>query len=571
MAFYKTVESDVLVVGSGAAGFGASIKAKNFAENVVLVDKSYPGRSGCSPLAAGIWTIKFPEDDFEMWTKEIVEMGEYLNDQEWVKTFLERIYPLSLELDKWGEQYGKRIFEKEGEGNFIRRKSRGHLKTSHCLINSIPMIDTMKRKAEEKGVSFVERTTITDLVTSGDRVVGAIGFSSRTGDVYLFKTKALVVAAGKTDFGKLQIIKNLNGELTAAAYKVGAELSNLEMSLGNSGARDFRVHGKNLIVGVGGRFINQRGEEFMWEYDPVLGNRANMQTLCIAFASEVKDGRGPIYLDMSKTSPEDQQLMRKILPHSFKTWDRSGLNFFKDKIPWIVWPLFGNVGGIKVNTRCESNLPGLYAAGDAAGQPHHGTYSIGGLMISYAYLSGCIAGENAAQYANSIKDIGWGRANLDKQVEQAINNFVASLDRSNGIRPCQVIRKIQEILVPWPVSFIRSEERLRKALTEILQIRKEDIPSMRAADLHELVEVQGAKSLGLMAELFLRVALFRKESRGHHYREDYPYTDNRNWLKWVIVRHKDGMPEIRAEDVPTPYLRPVESLAIPPGVKKGGK
>lgn len=91
---------------------------------------------------------------------------------------------------------------------------------------------------------------------------------------------------------------------------------------------------------------------------------------------------------------------------------------------------------------------------------------------------------------------------------------------------------------------------------------------MKAVALHALGKAQEAKSFALIAELTLRSALFRKESRGYQYREDYPYTDNRNWLKWVMIKQKDGQPKVWAEDVPTPYVRPSDPIAIPPGVKK---
>ena len=572
MAIYKTMECDVLVIGSGGAGFCAAIKARDSAERVILVEKAHHGRSGCSPFAAGIWTIKFPEDNTEAYMREIIEWGEYLSDQEWVKTFLDLIYPVSMELEEWAQKYGKAVFEKDGQGNFIRRQSRGHLNTTHCVFNSFPMIDTVKRKAKEKGVTFVERTMVTDLVTSGDRVVGAVGLNYRTGDVYLFKAKAVIVAAGKIDFSKVfMATKNLSGELVAASYRAGAELFNLEMSGSNTCARDFYIHGLNLIVGSGGRFLNGRGEEFMWEYDPVLGNRATLQPLTIAMCHEVKEGRGPIFLDMSRVSASDKELMRKILPHSFKTWERSGMDFFKDQVPWIPVPLMGYIGGVKVNTRCESSLSGLYVAGDASGQPHHGAYSIGGLAVTYAYLSGWIAGQQAAQAVAGVDDPAWDKAHLDEQVRDVMKGYTEPFDRRQGVDPRDVLWKIQEILVPYSMSYVRTGERLTKALGEIERIRAEEIPSMKAVEVRDLVKVQEVRSLGLMAELLLRSALVRKESRGFHFREDYPYTDNRNWLKWVMVKQAEGKPEVWTRDVPTPYLAPKDPIAIPYGVKRGGQ
>ena len=567
MAIYKTVECDVLVVGGAACGCGAAINARDFAQRVVLVDKGKVGRSGVSPFAAGIWTVRLPEDDADVWMKEVLRYGEYLNDQEWVKIWLDRIYPTTMELDKWGEEYGIKVFEKDDKGNFVRIKARAHLDTMCSLINAIPMMDVLTRKAREKGVEFIERTIVTNLVMSDGRVVGAVGFNYRTGDIYLFKAKAVIAAAGKHYFGGLFMgTMNLSGDLIAAAYGVGAEIFKLEMCISNCCARDFATHGMNLIVSSGGRFLNQRGEEFLWEYDPVLGNRSGLPTLSIAFANEVKEGRGPIYLDMSRATPEDQQRMRKLLPETFETLDKADIDFFKDKIPWI--PDLEGGGGVHVNTRCESSVPGLYAAGDNAGQPQTGTTTIGATHLCSAYMSGCIAGQNAGKHASTVKDPVLGEADLDKQVQKAIAEFTAPLDRSGGIEPRQVIRKIQGTIMPWPVAYIKNRERLTKAIAEIEQIRHEDIPAMKAADLRALAKAQEAKSFGLIAELMLRSALFRQESRGYQYREDYPYTDNRNWLKWVMIKKEAEKPEVWAKDVPTPYFRPGDPITVPPGVRK---
>ena len=567
MTIHKAIECDLLVIGGGAAGCGAAIKARDLAERVVLVDKGKVGRSGLSPYVAGVWDLKFPEDDTDVWVREIIQHGEYLSDQEWTKIWVENIYSASMELDEWGKQYRMRIFEKDDKGNFIRRKARSHVHTSTCLVNAIPMMDTLRKKAQEKGVVFIERTVITDLLICNGRVVGATGFNYRTGDIYLFKAKAVVAAGGRHSFGRVFLMEqNLAGDLIAEAYVAGAVMYKFDMVVSNTCARDFGTHGMNLIVASGGRFLNAKGEEFAWNYEPEVGNRAKLSILTIAFCNEVKEGRGPIYLDMSRASPEDIQIMRKLLPESFATWDRSGIDFSKDKIPWI--PAMCGGGGMRINTRCETSLPGLYAAGDDTGRPQAGTTTIGGGNIPFAFLSGLMAGHNAAESVTRIKDVGWDKAELDAQVQRAINIFTAPLDRQEGIQPEQVIQNVQRVIVPWPVGYIKNEKRLRKALAEIERIRHEEIPSMKCVDFHGLVKAKQANSLGIIAELTLKSALFRKESRGYHYREDYPYTDNENWLKWIMVKKENGEARVWGEDVPTPYISPSEPMSIPPGVKR---
>ncbi len=468
-------------------------------------------------------------------------------------------------------EYGLHIFEKDHEGNFVTRKSRGHLNTRHCLINSIPLMDTLRKKARKLGIELFERTMVNELVIDDGLAVGALGFNYRKGEISSFKSKAIVAAAGGGSFrGTFLATKNLSGDILAAAYRAGAVLKGFENTVSNTVARDFSIHGLNLIVGSGGRFLNAKGEEFMWQYHPTLGNRARQQDLVIAFCQEAKEGRGPIYLDMSAASSQDQELMRKILPHSFRTWDRSGLDFFKDKISWV--PAFEGTmtvgGGIHIDRGCRSNIHGLFAAGDATNLPHHGTYSVGGLCISFAYLSGCLAGANAASFTIQNDYKNWAGAVVKQQTHDYINGLLFHLDKAEGISTDQVIRDIQDVIIPWGVGYIRSEGRLLEALGKIEQIRDEKIPQLKALDLHDLVKVQEAKSLVLQAELIVRSALMRKESRGFHFREDYPYTDNKNWLKWIFIQKKDGKPYLWTDNVPTPYYAPSEHFSIPPGLKR---
>ena len=557
MPIYKTIECDVLVIGGGVGGLGAAIKAKDYTEKVVLVDKAIVGRGGSSPFVNYMWLTKFPEEDSEVYMREIIEKGEFLCDQEWVKIYLDMVHPLSMELEQWGRQYGEQVFEKDDKGNYLHRQLVGNINTWANVYNPIPALDTLKKEAKKRGVNFVERTIVTDLAICDDSVVGVIGFNYRTGDVYLFKAKAVVTAAGMHYFGKRGVSSSNNGELITAAYEAGAVLYKLEMTHSVPIPRDYASEElMHSVLSGGGRYVNAKGEEFIDEY-LTEGVPARLQDLSIAFANEVKQSGGSIYADVSQASPEDRQFHKTIL---------SSNDFVSAKVPWI--PNLAGGGGVRINTSCESSLPGLYAVGDNSGRPPVGTYNVNGIMISYAYVSGCIAGENAARYANGIQTTIWDKVGLDRQVNRRIKELTARMDRSEGLRPHEIVYTIQKIISPWPVSLIRSEKRLLMALSEIQRVRQEKTSCVKAKDLHELVRAHEATSLVILAEITLRSALFRQESRGFHFREDYPYTDNHNWLKNVMVKLGNGSPRVWAEDVPTPYIQPDETVAVPPGVKK---
>ncbi|KKM09811.1 hypothetical protein SY88_16575 [Clostridiales bacterium PH28_bin88] len=560
------LDTDVLVIGGGAAGCFAAVKAAAQGARVILADKGRVGRSGCSPFAAGAINICLPEDDPEAWLEEIVVRGEYLNDQEWVRLQLEKAYPLAMELQAWGKERGLVILEEDQQGRLRRRKARGNINTLTAMINALPMMDTLRRKAREKQVSMVERVMVTHLVKDGERVAGAVGIGTRTGELFLFRAGAVVLTAGGCGF-KAYFIghQNLTGEGQLMAYRAGAKLRNLDQAMSNTTARDFDIHGLSLMVGSGGRFINAAGEEFMYRYDPQLGSRARLTRLVIGMAMEVEAGRGPIYLDLSPVGSEDRALLQKLLPEGFRAFARLGLDPFSRPVEWM--PAFEGTlvhgGGIHIDTRCATGLPGLYAAGDATCSPVHGTWSITGLNLTFAFLSGAIAGEQAAGEALAAGQPPGGGEDLPRQVEIAARELTAPLRRSGGVEPDQVVSDLLGALIPYPVAYLRSEEALTVALQQVERVRDHCLSMLTARDAHGLVKVFEVRSMICLAELVLRSVLFRQESRGFVFRKDFPLTDNVHWLKWVMVGKGERGPEVEAVEFPTPYLPPPREVYSP--------
>ena len=557
--------ADVLVIGGGMAGLWAAVRASDLSKKVLVVDKGKIGRSGCAAFAAGIYFLPLPGDDRPLWMREIVENGCFYNDQEWLSLLMDEVYDLSLEMDRRGREYGLIIFERDSRGEFLRRKSRANFHTMHAVINALPMMDTLKRMVLDKGARFVERTMIHDLLVDEGRIKGAVGFNPRTADIHIFKANTVILAAGGTAF-KAAFLghKNLTGDLQAAAFRSGVIFQNMENILSNTSARDYDVAGLSLYVGSGGRFINGLGEEFMESYHPTLGSRAPLQYLVLAMCREVKEGRGPIFLDMSKTNPSDKELLKKILPEAFRIWDRSRYRFFEDKIPWAP-ALPGTIssgGGTRINLHCETNIPGLYATGDVTPVPPHGAYSVGGVNLAFAALSGFKAADRASGFASH----GVGR--LPKEmVDESIDRLTLPLRRNDGIDPNQVIGQVQSIMTSMGTSYLKSESSLNEALTRLLEVKEEMLPKVKARDPHYLTTALEAENLVTLAEVMIRASLFRKESRGFHFREDFPVTDNRSWLKWVLAQ-KDGKEmKLWTVPIPTPVVQPSCETMTPPGVK----
>ncbi|MCL5962125.1 MAG: FAD-dependent oxidoreductase [Chloroflexi bacterium] len=572
----QTIDCDVLIVGGGLAGCLAAVAAKETLgadSRVVIVDKSKISRSGQSTFAAGIFTAFDPEeDDLQQWMEEIVHAGEYLNDQLWCKQLFDNQLRVANSIDGWGTSYGKTVFLRDENGRFKRRRSRGHIHTRHNMINSLPMMETMRRKMAQEGVNILDRVMVTDLVGDECGVQGALGFGYRDADTYLFKSKTTIVAASGCCFRSVYIgHRNLTGDLQAAAVDVGARFVGMEQFYSNTVAKNYDIHGLNLYVGVGGKFLNGLGEEFMWQYNPILGSRARLQDLVISFCREVEEGRGPIYLDATSASQADRALCRAILPETFKVWDRAGIVPFEQKVEWI--PAFrgtaGAGGGLKVNLKCETNVPRLYAAGDICWMGPQGVYTFGGINISYTGVSGDLAGRHAAAFAQADRGPGEiSRARL-KEILQRRLSPVSNL---HGYSSEEVVSQIQSAIIPYRVAYLKTPAAIAEAQQRLEEIEAEMIPQLTANSAHELVKANEARSMVKVGKMMLAASLAREESRGFHHRIDFPLTDNEKWLKWVIVkRNERGGIDVTTEPVDPVFVKPKESKSLPPGTPIAGK
>ncbi len=562
------LETDVLVLGGGFAGLWAAIGASDTAERVLLVDKAKVTKSGCSSFLAGVTLACFPDDDQDVWLREMVEGSDYLLDQEWVKQYLTESYERVVDLDRWAQEYNISVFEKDAEGQFMRKRSRAHISTYHIVVNAQPYMQVLKRRAVQRGVKIVDRVMAFDLVIDDGKVAGALGFNYRTGEFYLLKARTVILAAGGATFKGIFIgHKNLTGDMVAAAFRLGAPLKAMEQSTSNTCAVEYDIHGMNLMVNIGGQFVNAQGERFMRKYEPKLGNRAKTPALLRGICLEIMAGRAPIYLDATSATPEDRALCRKILPETFKIYDQIGYSPLDRPFPWGPAPYgyIGSGGGLAIDARCETSIPGLYAAGDAAFRACAVAGGPSGKASGFAIVSGYRAGRHAAQYAQNAQPGDWTRLGVRQTIPAQIDAFLAPLLRTKGVCADDVILRLQETLFNCPTYYIRSGPRLQAALGTVLELKEERVPALRARDYHDLVKANEAKNLVLIAEALLRSALYRQESRGWHYREDFPRIDNRDWLKHVLVRLEDGNMRLFTEDISTPYIRPTEEYSIPMG------
>lgn len=548
-------ECDVLVVGGGLAGCWAAIRAKDFADRVLLVDKSKVSRSGASTFAAGTMLCPLPEDDLGPWLKEIVEGGEYLNDQEWVELMLREQVDRIQDLQSWGAP-----FEKDERGNLVRAAGRGETACRDLVFHGKKFMELMRNQVLQRAIPVVERVMITHLLTADgkyptrSRIVGALGFNTRSGEPNIFKARAVVVATGATAYKNYYYCYNLTGDGVAQGFRAGAEVTNMEFHVGYNWCfeRKYLVCGLNLWQGSGMIIINAQGERFMTKYFPELKEKANADHIRLAFAKEGLEGRGPVYSDMTHLSPETIEQFRRALPIPMRALDRAGVDFRKQK--WVFdLPsslCSGLSTGLSTNLYCETNLPGLYATGRAGG--NLGTAIVGGGPLALCCVGGYRAGEYASKYALDSPPV-----EIDhEQVWSLQREVFMPLQVKGGITADGLGEKLEALTTPAGVSLFRHASRLKKALAALGDL-KELLPQVAASDFHELVKASEVKSYTLCLELALRAMVERQESRGGHLREDFPYRDDINWLKWVVMRQNDDGIAVRRVPIPM-YRYPVK-------------
>ena len=309
----------------------------------------------------------------------------------------------------------------------------------------------------------------------------------------------------------------------------------------------------NVSQGLGAKFVNALGEDFTAKYDPEYASHGNLWRISASMALEVHFGRGPLYFDYSSYTPKDWELFERTLPLMYRSYEQAGYvdknrKVIQGKLSWVS-ALIGNVGfggGLYIDIDGKTTLDGLYAAGDASYGPTSGVEGFCAYAMPAASTTGAAVGEASAKYARTV-----GEPEVDeKEIEAVVARLSEPMNHPQGVDPSHVVIAVQEALFPYDVYILRTEEKMLAALERIREIKKYDVPRLRALDAHGLRFALEARNMVLSAEVMLTAALYRKESRGSHLRLDYPEIDNENWLKWILVEQKDNELCLSTKDIP---------------------
>lgn len=538
--------ADVLVLGGGMAGCMGAVAAAMAGRSVVLVDKAWVGGSGESCFAAGdILYFDPEEDDLHEWLERWNRNGNGMFDPEWMEWYAKSSTEIINMMNEWGMD-----FEKDANGRFKRKPGRGH---NHAVVfPGFKMMRKLRARLEKLGVTIVDRVQVTDLLTNNGQVVGATGFNVRTGQFHTFHARNTILSTGSCSFkGQYHGQDMESGEGNTMALQVGAEFTNMEFSnCYNSTAKDFDICGMSRFQRLGGRFTNALGEAFMDRYDPVNKDGALLHILVRAMTTEVREGRGPIYFNLKNMKEEDRELSYRIVPTFFAACKSCGIDPFKDSVEWIPGFMGSTSSGSGLTLKsfaCDTTVPRLFAAGDMANQGLliGSIAGAGAVHLGWATISGFRAGEGAARACEGAELLPVDEA----QVESIREKTFAKLGHEGHLSIADAIYRIQSCVIPAKYNIIRCGEDLREALAALDQIEKDIEKEIIVRDTHELMLYHELRGMLTTARLTFTSALERRESRGSHYRTDYPDMD-KEWNVWLKSKLKDGKIEITREPVP---------------------
>ncbi|MFC2056683.1 FAD-dependent oxidoreductase [Chloroflexota bacterium] len=542
----EVVETDVLIIGGGIAGLTAAIKANQTRPevSVLVVDKATPGYAGQGPRTGGYSSV-VPEELVEDWLKRMVGMGGYLNDQELTYTFGKEISKIHRELADLGAPY---IRDEKGELLMEQLNAKNPV-SPYCAIWEVPpeFMQFLKGKARSEGTRILKRTMLVSLLTEGERVVGAVGFSIDSGQFYILKAKATILANGGCMYRYRSWFRNNNGIGASMAYNVGAEMRNAEFActvgcvtqVGLMGAHHSYQDVENAL-----------GENIGERYGITPVERWNYHIMFPLVWKEIQEGRGPI---SSIQSVPEQTRTGGSPKRVQEFWPR-----IREKLGQthgtrveMVLAQSNRQGPIRVDSHFRATIPGLWAVGGTSfgGSGYFGAQSpgmaAGGFGIGFAQFSGYRSGLDAAEFASEAAATKIDSAEVSKLKKQ----IYAPLERKQGFDPNDAIYQVQETIEPVKYNVYKSEERMQEALAKVEEV-KEKLPTLWAKDLHDLVKAHESASMALCAEMTYRPALMRRESRSTFLREDYPERDDQNWLKWIILQKEKEEMKLRTEPVP---------------------
>ena len=558
---------DIVVIGGGAAGALAAIRARQFGMTVALITKESALVGGATIMAgAGTSVMKETDDSSDIFFNDIIESGQNINNKKLVRIIADNCTKGLFDLENCDFLLDRSDFmhndarslphyNKKGEGHSFSRSyldRREALGICHGIAKSV-----MRNEVD----SFTETVAVKLLAKDGS-VYGVVAYCMLDGQYLFIDCKAVVLAAGGLG-GLYEDTTNsvvLNGGGYALAYEVGAEMIDMEMiqfmplAFPFPKSRRGKIIGQCSLLGPNVRLYNKHGERFMLKYDSVNAEQATRDIGARGNYMEIIEGRGTendsIIVDNRNHDPVVFDRWKDTSPFRYRQCCQAygeAAGDWKEPFEAIPSQHFC-MGGIRVDEHLATCVPGLFAVGEVSGGVH-GANRLSGVAFPEIFILGPLAGEEAYVYAKKCEQRAW----QNNEVESILQELDSPLHNEIGIyRPFKIKEMIQKIMSA-NLGPVRNGDNMSLAEAELERLESEILPNMRVQAKERCYgrEIVEALELPLMlktAQMVAKAANFRKESRGSHYRSDYPQKDD-NWLVNIVLK-KDSANKMEAYAAP---------------------
>jgi len=571
----QTHRYDVVIVGAGGAGMRAALEAGGQARTAVLT-KLYPTRSHTGAAQGGMCAAlaNVEEDNWEWHTFDTVKGGDFLVDQDAAEVMCKEAIDAVLDLEKMGLP-----FNRTPEGRIDQRRFGGHTRnhgeaavrrscyaadrTGHMILQ------TLYQQCVKHGVEFYNEFYVLDLLMEQGRAAGVVAYELATGEIHVFAAKAVILATG--GFGKVfkttSNAHTLTGDGMGIVWRKGLPLEDMEFyQFHPTGLAGLGVLLSEAARGEGGILRNLDGERFMERYAPTIKDLAPRDMVARAMANEVREGRGCgphqdyVHLDLTHLSREQIDAKLPDITEFARTY--LGVEPYTEPVP--VYPTAHYaMGGVPTTVAAEvlrdndHVVPGLYAAGEVACVSVHGANRLGTNSLLDINVFGRRAGAAAAEYAASAEHV-----DLPAEPSTAVEAMLEGLRTGTGTERVAAIRTALQATMDLNAQVYRTEATLKQAEVDIAVLKErfahvtvQDKGRRFNTDLLEAVELGFLLDL---AEVLVVSGRARNESRGGHFREDYPHRDDVNFMRHTMayrVQDARGGADIRLDYKPVAMTR----------------
>ncbi|MBG7587245.1 succinate dehydrogenase flavoprotein subunit [Rothia kristinae] len=572
---------DVVIVGAGGAGMRAAIEAGQRARTAVLT-KIYPTRSHTGAAQGGMCAAlaNVEEDNWEWHTFDTIKGGDYLVDQDAAEVMAKEAIDAVLDLEKMGLP-----FNRTPEGKIDQRRFGGHTRdhgkapvrracyaadrTGHMILQ------TLYQNCVKHNVEFFNEYYVLDLimveVDGMKRPAGVVSYDLASGEIHVFQAKSVVFASGGTGkiFKTTSNAHTLTGDGMAIAFRNGLPLEDMEfVQFHPTGLAGLGILVSEAARGEGGILRNSEGERFMERYAPTIKDLAPRDIVARSMANEVREGRGCgpnkdyVLLDLTHLEPAHIDAKLPDITEFARTY--LGVEPYTEPVPVFPTAHYA-MGGIpttidaEVYRNSEETLPGLYAAGEVACVSVHGSNRLGTNSLLDINVFGKRAGIKAAEYALEADFLP-----VPEDATRRTEELLELMRNGHGEEKVGQIRRELQDTMDADMQVFRTEETIHRALDKIAELQDrytrisiQDQGKRFNLDLLEAVE------LGFLLELakvMSVAALHREESRGGHFREDFPNRDDEKFMKHSMAyldteAETDHVAGIRLETKPVIFTR----------------